>query len=511
MVQIYANSSYSSTSNMYAYISSTPDLSDIDEYEIGSSKQIVPIEYNVEMGTVPLPVADSTGHENMKFAGWAENETADRIMEIRPEMVDTVAQWQNGELWQLYSQWTERTWAAYKSGIRDFTAFENTAQVTIRGNETVSLRFTSENMPAEALSFKFANGLTAGTILTLIDRSGDIPAYYTYTVDAETTELSSTVFTKMGEATTHFGGFSTDVVLQICYQNKILLDTETETVSIFAGDVVSEVDVVYDVELYISQELPDGNGSTEFEYSDTHSFNISGISLDGVNLPQNYRVFLRVRWDNLDLAPGTVITFLGTPATIYGGKYAILDTGATVQEVTGEIGGTIEIKLPTMVQNEFQDKTFYYELCIAPDLDNAFGEGVWTVLSMADVLTLKETPSLEVGSVDIEASMGGQLSVTVSSPDAEIYLYQQNSDGTFLYNANCATVFDGLTIDENGKLSIADGTLITDGVFSAAVSDNALRGKYYLVVKLGDKYERILLRIVNAPQETPEEPTQETT
>lgn len=492
-------SSSSSSAGTYVscYVSTTADLTGLDENPC-SSEQELPIEYNVEMGTVALPVADSTEHEGMKFAGWAENETSERIMEITPEMVDTVDQWKNDptQLWQLYSQWTERTWDAYQSAIRDFTAFEGTAQVTVRGNGTVSVRFKSEQTPTEALSFRFANGLPAGSILTLIDRSGAVPAYYTYTTETDTTELSSTAFVKMGEATTAFDGVAADVVLQICYQNAPAA-AGTETVSIFAGDIVSEVDVAYEVAQYISLGLPDQD-STQFAYTETHDYEISGISLDGVDLPQNYRVFMRVRWDGLNLAPGTAISFSGMTATVYGGEYAVFDTGFTVEQMTGTISGVISIELPTMVQNEFQDKAFYYELCIAPDLQNAFGEDVWTLLSICDILTLEETPSLSVGSVDIETVVGEEVSVTVSSPDAEIYLCQQSANGVFQYSANCATVFETLAIDANGKLSIADGTLINDGAFTATVSADAVLGKYYLVVKLGDKYERILLKLVAA-------------
>lgn len=55
-----------------------------------------------------------------------------------------------------------------------------------------------------------------------------------------------------------------------------------------------------------------------------------------------------------------------------------------------------------------------------------------------------------------------------------------------------------ITVDENGQLSAADGGLVTDNTFTATVSASAVRGKYYLVVKRGDKYERILLKVVAA-------------
>ena len=196
----------------------------------------------------------------------------------------------------------------------------------------------------------------------------------------------------------------------------------------------------------------------------------------------------------MNLAPGSVISMNGANATVYGGEYAILDTGMTVAEMTAETNATLSIYLPTMVQNEFEEKTFYYELCIAPNTEAAFGLQVEALLTVTETLTLTETPSLTVDAVDHTAYLGEALTVTVNSPDAEFYLLQQSSDGTFSRTANCATVFEELTLAEDGKLS-ADGALVTDGTFTATVSESAVRGKYYLVVKLGDKYERILLRV----------------
>ena len=149
-----------------------------------------------------------------------------RIMVITPEMVDLVGEWQIGEIWKLNSLWEERVWAAYQSGERDFTVFENTDSVNIRGNGTVSIRFMSEQTFDEAIAFCFDNGLPSGAILTLIDRSGATPVYYTYTTTAETTELSATAFVKMGDPSVSFDGLSKDVVLQICYQQSPVSTTD---------------------------------------------------------------------------------------------------------------------------------------------------------------------------------------------------------------------------------------------------------------------------------------------
>jgi len=495
LIKLYRG--YSSTSSSYnstvtCYVSSTADLSAVNDRQASSGYYEEPIEYNVEMGTVTLPIADNTGHEDKKFVGWAENAESTRFMQITPDMVDTVEQWQNDELWKLYSQWDERTWAAYQSGKRDFTAFDSTAQVNILSNDTVSVRFMSENTPTEVLTFKFANGLPAGAILTLIDRSGSVPVYYTYITTEVTKELSSTAFVKMGAAADSFSGISKDVVLQICYKNTTATST-AETVSIYAGDIVSEVDAVYGI--IPMGTITGSNGSVSFPYSEKHTLNVTVPALSGLGLNEDDKVLLRVRWDGVNLALGSVISLNGVDATIYDGEYALLDTGFTVADMKAETSATMSIYLPTMVQNEFEGKTFYYELCIAPNAEAAFGMQVQPLIVVTEELTLQETPSLTVDEVDKTVKVGESVSVTVNNADAEFYLVQQNGDGTFECNANCVTVFETLTADENGKLSAAEGTLVTDNTFTATVSANAVRGKYYLVVKLGDKYERILLRL----------------
>ena len=499
LISVYRWSSYTTT--VYTKMLPEVDISGTNTYNVNSAGSIKVYEYNVEMETVNLPVVDATGHEGMKFAGWADTVDApkdERITQITPDMVDTVEEWQNGELWQLYSQWMEKTWTAYQSDKRDFTAFENTAQVNILGNDKVSIRFKSEQEPTEALTFKFANGLPSGTILTLIDRSGTVPVYYTYTTTDTTTELSSTMFVKMGVATDSFSGISKDVVLQICYKNTSATST-SETVSIYAGDVVSEVDAVYGITPMGT--LTGSNGSGDFKYNEEYTLNVTVPVLSDLGLNEEDKVLLRVRWDDVNLAPGSVISLNGMNATIYDGEYALLDTGFTVADMTSEMPATMSIYLPTMVQNEFKDKTFYYELCIAPNAEAAFGLQVHPLIVVTQELTLQVTPSLEVDAVDKTAKVGEDISVTVDTSETgnisqvEFYLYQQNSDGTFERTANCATVFETLTVGDDGKLSVGDGTLVNGNTFTATVSTNAVQDKYYLIVKLGDKYERIRLRV----------------
>ncbi len=491
VVQLYR---YQNNSTVYVKLNEVPTgYEDADKFEGYASEGVKPIPYNVEMGTVTLPLPENTaGHEDEKFAGWAESDTADRITQITPEMVETVPQWQAGQLWQLYSQWTQRTWDAYQSNHRDFTAFDSTAQAEIRANGTVSVRFTAESAPTEALTFAFAKGLPVGTVLTLIDRSGAVPAYYTYTVTAVTKELSSTAFVKMGEPSVSFSGIATDIVLQIAYQ-QANVTADTETVSIYAGDVVPEADASYGIIPTISVEQ--SGGAHSFPYDQEHSLNVTIPSAEDLDLPADYKVFLRVRWDGLNLAPGTVIKLGNDIVPVYGGAYAMLDTGLTVADMRGTTNVSVSLYLPTMVQNEFAGKTFYYELCIAPDTQAAFGVQVEPIYTVTEQLTLQETPSLTVeGEIAYTVAAGETLTVSGIAPeDTVVYLYQQAADGTLSVTNACGTLFETVDMEQDGGLN----GVLSEGTFTAAVSADAARGKYYLVFTCGDKYERVLVKVTN--------------
>ena len=155
------------------------------------------------------------------------------------------------------------------------------------------------------------------------------------------------------------------------------------------------------------------------------------------------------------------------------------------------------------MQNEFENVRFSYEVCVAPgDMDAPFGADVENVLTVVQNLTLKETPSLVV---DADArvhsvAVGEELTVEVACPDGNsneiaYYLYQKNSDGEFAVGEKCYGVFEEISVGDDGRLTAADGSPITGNSLTAAISENASRGKYYLAVKLGDKYEYIMIKL----------------
>ena len=99
----------------------------------------------------------------------------------------------------------------------------------------------------------------------------------------------------------------------------------------------------------------------------------------------------------------------------------------------------------------------------------------------------------------------------MNDSNAEFYLYQQSTDGSFQYTANCDTVFETVMLAEDGRLLVDDGAAFNGETLTATISANAVRGKYYLVVKLGDKYECIQIKLTANPNASTNENTNENT
>lgn len=500
MVQLYDYSS-TYTSNMYAYVSSTPDLTDVEQYKAYSMEHIVPRTYNVEMGTVTLPIADKTEHSGERFVGWADTEDAlatDRFMQITPDMVDTVPEWQNGELWQLYSQWDDARWTAYASDHRDFTDFTSTETITIDEDETLSVRFETEVEVEDAVSFKFKNGLPKDTILTLVERSGSMPKYYTYTVkNDDCMEIVATQFTEMGNSGEKFDGKSKNIILQICYTNADV-DAAAEEISLFMKDeITSEAVVAYSLtkKNVVTVELD----SVEVQYNESYDVTATVQSLQGKGYDNTDKVFLRISWDGETLAPGTTFKVGDNIAKVYDGEFATITLGTVADFMTGK-SLTLTCDLSTMMQNEFENKAFTYEVCIAGTGTSesiVYGKNIDVIAKATQDVTITETPVLTVSDLSTRrVAQGGTLNIsTITLEDTnvdqiEMYLFAMTEEGKLAYIDACATVFDStlITIMQDGKLNAVSGTLVVNDTFETTVQATATTGKYYLKIVYGDKY-----------------------
>lgn len=475
-----------------------------------------------ENGVVTLPISTVNDDPAKRFAGWQididDNRQGERIMQLTPEMTETLTSWQGGETLFLSSVWEDLVWSSYISGKRDFSAFITVDDVAIKDNTSLSVRFVRSSNDTEIMTLKFKNGLPKGTLLTLVDRSQELSVYYSYTVtDEHQTAISTDAFLSMDGSGTKFVGYSTDMVVQICYTNASV-DVASEVIGLYdADDIVSQTERSYG--LIDTTPTETEKEPVSFDYETLYQTTVSVPALTAKDFADDDRVYLLISWAGLSMAQGVEFLVDGYgAASLYGDKYAALELGKVSKFAAAmELGITLD--LGTMMQNEFASQVFTYEICIAPaewnDAGMLCGIGAQTAARTTESLTLRETPSLGVENLEtrylskgdtltvdgIEAKTvtaeGGEESVDVSQ--IRIYLYQmvsfagtteENGGEELAFTDDCASLFDtasGLSASANGVFSADGSPLITDGSFSATISTNANAGTYYLVFMLGDK------------------------
>ncbi len=509
------------------YISALPDGAPMGGGSGGAPVTVY--TYTVEDGVVTLPVSVANDDPTMRFAGWAidndDNLQGTRSIQLTPEMTETLTAWQNGEVLYLSSLWEVLAWSSYISGTRNFTAFATADEVTVKDNATLSVRFVRSSPSDDEMCFKFKNGLPKATLLTLIDRSGDLPVYYSYTVtDALVTEIPANAFVSMDGTETPFVGYSVDMVLQICYANANVQITD-ETVGIYdADDVVSQTERLYaltDTAPAVTEKEP-----VSFDYETLHQTSVSVPVLTEKGFSEDDRVYLLIRWDGLSMACGVVCSADGTEMLLYGDRYAALELG-TVADFAASRELNLSIDLGTMMQNEFAEQGFVYEIRVAPaawsDAKILCGIGIQTVARTEETVTLIETPSLGIESLEtLYLSKGETLTVSgitvqsndpsdtdITVSDVSVYLWQsdrsagtteENGGEVLMFTENCTSLFDpssGLLVSANGVYTDTGESVIDgNGNFEAVIGQDAASGTYYLVFVLGDKTMTLTVKIL---------------
>ena len=350
----------------------------------------------------------------------------------------------------------------------------------------------------DAVSFKFKNGLPKDTILTLVERSGSMPKYYTYTVkNDDCMEIVATQFTEMGNSGEKFDGKSKNIILQICYTNADV-DAAAEEISLFMKDeITSEAVVAYSLtkKNVVTVELD----SVEVQYNESYDVTATVQSLQGKGYDNTDKVFLRISWDGETLAPGTTFKVGDNIAKVYDGEFATITLGTVADFMTGK-SLTLTCDLSTMMQNEFENKAFTYEVCIAGTGTSesiVYGKNIDVIAKVTQDVTITETPVLTVSDLSTRrVAQGGTLNIsTITLEDTnvdqiEMYLFAMTEEGKLAYTDACATVFDStlITIMQDGKLNAVSGTLVVNDTFETTVQATATTGKYYLKIVYGDKY-----------------------
>lgn len=518
LVKMYSyNTSSSYRGRQYAYITSTMELPDESTYMAYTTYDIN--EYTVEGGNYTLPISTENTDPNYRFAGWSNeadpNLLGTLIMELSPELTETLEEWRNGELLVLHPKWQELIWDSYVSGKRDFSAFETTDEISIKDNGYLSVRFVQRSNTTDSMILKFASGLPAGTLLTLIDRSAALPAYYSYTVTDELlTELPTTAFVQMEDGVTAFEGCASDIVVQICYTNADMA-TVDEIVGLYADyDVLPQTDRAYGV--IDTAPVVTEKEDTEFSYDTVYETSVTVPDLSMLGFSENDRVYMMIYWEKISMAAGAQLAVDGNPATLYGGDYAAIELGV-VSSLTAGSELIITMDLGTMVQNEFADVLFYYDICVVPAAWNnpkmLFGAERQTVTSDRQRITLLGTPSIRIDDFAQHSLSAGEtlrienIVFEGEATDLRLFLYQMvevpgttegNGTQELQYTEACGTLFapdSGFAVSPNGIMTESGAPVVVDGVFEAVISENAAVGTYYLRFIFGDKVITLLIRI----------------
>ncbi len=506
----YSGTSYQST--VSARIQSEIDVDSYKDPQYYSKRY----EYTVADGEngdgiVELMMPSKAGYQ---FLGWSDlvttNDKGEMIIKLTPEMVETYDAWVNRDILDLYSQWEEITWEV-ESGAGRLHRFDSDwvtpDEIVIRDDETVTLAFTTEYEVTDKARFTFENGLCEGTILTLIDHSGEFPMYYTYTVTENgVKEVNASDFTRMGDSAASFHGITDNVVLQICYANAGV-SAEGETVGIITDDLTPEITKTY---TFIAKAVDEVVIEDEaiFDYLTEHAAEVSVSGIGDIGINDTDGVYILIYWNELYMAPGASFKLVSiaadsTETEIQGeriGNYVRINTGLTVAELNaaGTITYTLKYTLPTMQYNEFTAHKFTYEIYAAPAEyeggKTLFAEDIKPLARFTETVTVTETPSITVGDTSTYyVAPSGVLNVdNVVLDDAEINLsmiiYQLTDSGFEITNA-CLTLFDEVPDGLIDEVTLSNGRLVFN------VSANAADGRYYLKLIYGDKYLYVPIKV----------------
>ena len=520
------NGSTYTTTTVAAMVSkTTADISFVGNNAISSSTVYkTQFIYTVESGEnkdgiVELPWPTHATDESMLYRGWSHlvttSDNGDMILRLTPDLVEKYDAWIRREVLDLYSQWSATTWAAIGSEGRVYptVSFDNPgapeASIAIPNNSTVSLAFATEDRISCSATFMFTNGLSAGTILTLVDRSEGFPVYYTYTVtdqDGTLTEIEASRFTRMG-TDERFDGNTNDIVLQICYTNAEVT-ANSERVGIITTHLTPEAMLEYALIAPVAVEVQISDEAS-VDYLTEHSTPLTESEYDISDIDENETVYLLVRWDGIYVAPGCTFTLVITngdgeetevEATVYSGKYAKIETGLTVTEFMAEgMSYTIKYTLSTMQFNEFESHKFIYEFYTAPveysGTKTLFSDDVTLLGRFIESITLTETPSIKIPDTSSYYVSAGEV-LTVENVVLEdevinlsMEIYQLGDSGLEATDA-CQDLFTEAPMGTIETLVLDDGSIVL------TVSDTAPAGRYYLKLIYGDKYVYLPVKVM---------------
>lgn len=472
--------------------------------------------YTGSMGQIQLPVGDPDD-PNPAYQNVTEWIVADETMQptdhtltsITPDLLQDTSLWIDGGgmaimflLPKVTQEWSNAWSGAITSGrhFHSSALAGNTAVHTAMpdaGSVTFSF-YTEKPTAGEEGMLIFANGLPAGTTLTLIDQSGEYPVYYYYRVSAQDTAngpmktlpLSSFVCSGGSE---NFSGCAQKMMFQICYSATAAPDSES--IRIRVGSETSAL--AFSFTRSEVKEISLGDRVAEDSGTIRETLTISSLTDRGYDEDDKVVLVLRL-YDEEGALVSLPAGFLVEPVN---GKLVTCDDFAfavlgTVGDLSNAISLTGEMYLSTLRYLNFTG-TVVYEVIVLPAGTDLSGASIRSADSAVDTrftcsLTVKETPAVVLSESGAAVARGESFSVTVGvegkqSADVQIYILRRDG-GKMLCTGDCSRllVADGtpVAIDGNGKML---GEFST-GKYTVTVSDEAETGIYYILVYHNNSY-----------------------
>lgn len=504
--------------SIYAYVSSTPLMNDEP-----LTNSVNEINYNVDKGTIPLATLEDKS-ATRHFLGWTwkvDGELSDVIInEIDVSLLSIAPAWQdhsNPETLYLYPVWETPNviWSSSVEDGRLFATFDTGENdVTIRKNATFTmlLSATGDDVTGSVAKIAFAKGLPAGTLLTLIDLSGAMPVYYTYTVGSGgLKELSFDSFSKMGENSTKFIGCSALMLLNVCYagtQNT----AEGEVLTFYVdGDLTTAADNT--VSFIDTATSENSLGSMNMTHVQNATQPAVIPSLSGKGYSDDARVlfvmkFLDKNGNAVTIPAGVYAEIEGFEAVTYS-DYIIADIGSVADYASG---GTIYGTLYTNAYRytEFDGK-FVYELVVmeggAADDACSYGGVNSSVVSRSTVnISIVEPLKITAAVRQDTLQPGNTIAITVSNANGAlanekvtVYVYQLVGSN-LVPTQNGMTLLDGIPVDANGLVAAGNVWTDSNGNLIVPISAQAQLGVYYAKISYLDRYDVVVVEIVSDTQ-----------
>jgi len=543
------------TLELRVYISNAEDtngetvicLAQLPNYETLTSEEELFAMYNVDdyviysaaMGTVMLPVNGTPGFDGV--TGWKYKEggvpSSETLTSITPALLEKTEIWQDmGGLFMLqlypYQSDTLLGWVASIMAGRHFNPgalldAEQQLSTVLRDNGGMTFTFLWEGLMASTPSLPptytlgtlcFTQGLPAGTTLTVIDLSAiltvegdEMPAfaYYSYVVgedEAGITELALDRFTAFG-SNEPFAGFATVMVFNLSFAGAQTPPSSGEVFMKLDGTRTS-AELSYTVKATAEQTLD----NQTVVLGESLNVSLKAPTLTGQGYADEDKVLLLFRMAQSD---GTPVALPANLVVSAPGVFLYSEFAGVLLGTVGDIPAGAELygqlDMSALRYHNFSGK-LYYEVVVVPadtdltalsclGIDTSVHTRYETELTVIDAPTLtilenKETHATNKGT----AQQGDTLALTVyasnqSSGEISLYVYQ-TVNGQMQYTRACATLLEGVSVDQYGHATFDDGAPFTCGeAFTLTVkatpedgSPGAAPGVYFLVAYLGGSY-----------------------